>query len=359
MSKWILITFLIGLTGLAQTPLLQQQEQVEKSTRFLRPTTGNTFLDRLHFSFGTNLGYSFVDEKLSMSDSKDGIHFDLNALTSYRTQSLRFDLGGGWFHNKVSTNGLSVETQSAFLHLGSLYNFSHNFSFGPILESFLKVDNSFSEFNYEKSAKLFMGLQASYTPEPYAQNHQISYNLSYKKSMDIEDRDVHITTVGISISFPYHPIDRVIVEKMTNKTQIVFIGKDALRATLSEENGLNFNTNSSKPNLKMLKYVIRLAHFLKKYQSEWEKVIVSGHTDDVGLYDYNMKLSKDRANTLKSLLVKEGVAADRIETKGFGPTSPKVNAKTPRARFENRRVEVDFMGLKNPDGFLSHLEVIE
>lgn len=69
-------------------------------------------------------------------------------------------------------------------------------------------------------------------------------------------------------------------------------------------------------------------------------VILEGHTDDVGTPEYNMKLSKDRADAVKAWLVKNGISAKRIDTKGYGMTKPLVKDNTEEARAMNRRVEI-------------------
>ncbi|KPK09292.1 MAG: hypothetical protein AMJ64_00945 [Betaproteobacteria bacterium SG8_39] len=49
---------------------------------------------------------------------------------------------------------------------------------------------------------------------------------------------------------------------------------------------------------------------------------VYGHTDRIGSAQYNQKLSERRANTVKAYLVSKGVAASKVETYGYGKTSP-------------------------------------
>jgi OOP family OmpA-OmpF porin len=69
---------------------------------------------------------------------------------------------------------------------------------------------------------------------------------------------------------------------------------------------------------------------------------VSGHTDSTGKKAHNQKLSERRAATVKTWLVKHGVAAERIKTAGFGDTKPVASNKTKAGRAKNRRVEVRY-----------------
>jgi len=61
-----------------------------------------------------------------------------------------------------------------------------------------------------------------------------------------------------------------------------------------------------------------IASYLLK--NKYSTVLLTGHTDSVGPAEYNMMLSKKRAESIKSLLIKKGIAPSRIETLGKGET---------------------------------------
>lgn len=68
------------------------------------------------------------------------------------------------------------------------------------------------------------------------------------------------------------------------------------------------------------------------------KVILNSHTDEKGSDEYNMKLSERRAKSVVDYLVSTGIAADRLEAKGYGETQPLVkNATTDEEHSKNRR----------------------
>jgi len=69
-------------------------------------------------------------------------------------------------------------------------------------------------------------------------------------------------------------------------------------------------------------------------------VEISGHTDNVGENTHNLKLSKDRAESVKAYLVKNKIAENRIITKGFGADKPIADNDTQEGRQQNRRTEV-------------------
>jgi outer membrane protein OmpA-like peptidoglycan-associated protein len=66
--------------------------------------------------------------------------------------------------------------------------------------------------------------------------------------------------------------------------------------------------------------VIKIAYYLNMYK-EYPIDIVD-HTDNIGDVYKNHKLSYERANVVKNLLIKEGVEGNRITTYGFGSCQP-------------------------------------
>jgi outer membrane protein OmpA-like peptidoglycan-associated protein len=68
---------------------------------------------------------------------------------------------------------------------------------------------------------------------------------------------------------------------------------------------------------------------------------IRGHTDSIGGREYNAKLSKQRANSVKARLVQRyGIKASRLTTFGAGATEPKATNGTLQGRAINRRVEL-------------------
>jgi outer membrane protein OmpA-like peptidoglycan-associated protein len=70
------------------------------------------------------------------------------------------------------------------------------------------------------------------------------------------------------------------------------------------------------------------------------KLVIEGHTDNVGDAAANQSLSEKRAAAVKTYLVGKGIDASRLESKGLGATKPKVSNDTPEGRQTNRRVEL-------------------
>jgi OOP family OmpA-OmpF porin len=74
-------------------------------------------------------------------------------------------------------------------------------------------------------------------------------------------------------------------------------------------------------------------------RSSSSKVELDGYASSEGTAAHNLRLSKDRANSVKTYLVNSGVDAKRIKVKGFGETHPIADNSTEEGRELNRRVE--------------------
>lgn len=74
-------------------------------------------------------------------------------------------------------------------------------------------------------------------------------------------------------------------------------------------------------------------------ENKVRKLLIAGHTDSTHTEAYNLKLSLDRANSVKSYLVSKGIPEESLVTQGFGKRKPKASNATERGRKLNRRVE--------------------
>jgi len=92
---------------------------------------------------------------------------------------------------------------------------------------------------------------------------------------------------------------------------------------------------------------------IKKYRedaqaelSRADKITITGHTDNTGSADYNMKLSLRRAEAVRDHLVGLGIDPNKLEVKGEGMSNPIADNSTEQGRAKNRRVEVEIIGLE-------------
>jgi len=108
--------------------------------------------------------------------------------------------------------------------------------------------------------------------------------------------------------------------------------------TLSMPGNVTFAFDSAKLNSQFDPVLDKLAQTLVEYNKT--VIQIAGHTDSTGSHAYNMKLSEERANSVKTYLVGRGVPANRLVTIGAGPDYPIASNDTEEGRAQNRRVEI-------------------
>ncbi len=84
--------------------------------------------------------------------------------------------------------------------------------------------------------------------------------------------------------------------------------------------------------------VEKLAQFMEEYPNR--NVMIEGFTDTVGPANYNEKLSRQRANSVRQALLNKGISSSRIQIRGYGEKYPVASNNTEAGRQQNRRVEV-------------------
>jgi outer membrane protein OmpA-like peptidoglycan-associated protein len=104
-------------------------------------------------------------------------------------------------------------------------------------------------------------------------------------------------------------------------------------------NQLLFAVNSTRLRSEAINSLAEYAELIRRNQSK--NIHIIGHTDSIGRFWYNMELSRRRAQSVKTWLVREGgLAKDGLTAIGLGPQSPKASNATSSGRSQNRRVEL-------------------
>ncbi len=140
----------------------------------------------------------------------------------------------------------------------------------------------------------------------------------------------------------YTQVNVIEIKPQTSKVVVVKAAQMAQRITASGRvalYGVYFDSGkavlkpTSKPTLN------QIAKLLREH-SDW-KILVVGHTDNQGGFEYNIKLSKRRAEAVVNALVKHyGIARDCLKPWGDGYTAPTAPNDSAADRAKNRRVEL-------------------
>ena len=98
-----------------------------------------------------------------------------------------------------------------------------------------------------------------------------------------------------------------------------------------------FKTDSYELQEESFAELLNLVDFLNQHPNINADII--GHTDDVGTSEHNLKLSKNRAQSVVDYLVEKGIDSKRLKSIGMGETQPITDNKTAEGRSLNRRTE--------------------
>jgi len=115
-----------------------------------------------------------------------------------------------------------------------------------------------------------------------------------------------------------------------------------LNSSLTFQN-IQFETNSAKILPVSLIELNKLLQLLK--ENKTVQVQISGHTDNSGIENNNLILSTNRAKAVVQYLTDNGIAAARLQYKGYGSSKPIADNNTEEGRAKNRRTEFVITGL--------------
>ena len=109
-------------------------------------------------------------------------------------------------------------------------------------------------------------------------------------------------------------------------------------------NNIFFDFNKSTLRPESYKTLSLLLATLKNYQGM--SIEISGHTDNVGSMTFNQKLSENRAAVVREYLIRNGIAAKRLNAVGKSFRQPIASNETDAGRQLNRRTEIKILGME-------------
>lgn len=242
----------------------------------------------------------------------------------------------------------------AFQTSGSAYFTTDNFNFprdefNPILPVSDSLNLGIAQLKDHLSAQdddgKFIITGYAFTDEV---NTSLFPNLGYARADAVKNYLVSLGAVEDKIAVFGELKDNLISDGNTvyGPLAYAFISgdeyKDLLKKVLNDD---PFTTNfkSSQSAITLTEEDKRdlavLVDFLNNSVPE-AKLEITGHTDITGTREYNLRLGRDRANSLKNMFVKEGIKATRIEVKSQGPDNPIADNTTEEGKAKNRRAEI-------------------
>lgn len=132
------------------------------------------------------------------------------------------------------------------------------------------------------------------------------------------------------------------MDKQARKITQVLPGADVERVgegirLVLKEDAVHFDVNKSTLTAQAKSNLDKLIPVFNEYPDT--NIDIFGYTDSTGQADYNMKLSRSRASSVKSYLTSKGLKSGRFNTTGMGIADPIASNETVDGKSQNRRVE--------------------
>jgi outer membrane protein OmpA-like peptidoglycan-associated protein len=131
-------------------------------------------------------------------------------------------------------------------------------------------------------------------------------------------------------------------QRLLGQLNQVLQTKDSARGLIVNMPDVLFHINSANLTTDARERLAKVAGILIAYPDI--HIEVDGYTDTTGSPQYNQQLSQQRADTVRSYLVQQGVPSPSVDSKGFGPNDPVASNDTPQGRQQNRRVDLVVSG---------------
>lgn len=372
------------------TPVKKRSVETDYSPRVVRSEK------KFYLFGGIDLGLaSYAKSTVSTDASRSGMALGVRGLAAYYAKKWVIDGGLGFtFISSSGTNTtadiLKVYTRTIFIDASGRYRINENWQFGPELQYWLGTDNGLNAniFSSDKNNALMGGVQLIYEwmkdPNKYRLGarwnmdlnmagrnlnvFQLFFQIGFSpgggsneddrpkfteelKESDLENAEPEVLPDTAPIS-----TDAVLPEPepevMSTPAPIeeeapLPIGPQAKMVMTLDVNALPFETDSARLPKYNRDRVKEIGRFLGEQKDGWDRLIVSGHTDEQGKKTYNMKLSKARADTVRQLLGEGGAPIEKIKAVGHGPNKPIAKGHNEKAWSKNRRVELEFIGVKD------------
>jgi outer membrane protein OmpA-like peptidoglycan-associated protein len=340
---------------------------------------------RLWLYFGLDAGYTSVRPSAGSHESdRDGYAAHLKVLVSKYTRNWIGDLGLGYSQHVASGQDqfsplanatVRVKTRAGFIEFSPRYRFDTHNQLGLVLNGFFGTDVAFDESTTDANTSFALAGGARYDWETSPdEKSRWRFGLQVLHDLTIANRGIWWIMADVQFGIPLvfgdsnpppaptpAPVVAPVVEapKRPTAPQFAEVTPDKAVKIYLGEAVLRFKTASSELRPSSRQILEKVAKYLNQAPDAWAKMRVDGHADKRGKLDYNMRLSKSRADRVKRELSKLGVPTKKLAAEGYGPTRPIDPADDLEAYALNRRVELWIEGVVNPEALVRDLNELK
>ncbi|MBB1313826.1 MULTISPECIES: OmpA family protein [Aliivibrio] len=149
--------------------------------------------------------------------------------------------------------------------------------------------------------------------------------------------------VGGGVGYYFDSQEQALRDELKSSgVQVERVGDNELKLIM--DNGVGFQSSSYQLDASIYNTLNGVARILVEYPDT--ALQIDGHTDSSGNDTKNQTLSEQRAESVRTYLIKQKVAAGRVNARGYGERYPVCDNSTSQGRACNRRVEITILPLK-------------
>jgi outer membrane protein OmpA-like peptidoglycan-associated protein len=218
------------------------------------------------------------------------------------------------------------------------------------------TDTTFGPGVGNKVGTSFLGLKVVYE----FPNQTIPIRLWTQVSTDVSvsERNIILGIAGIQIGIPIHSSFQGSDSqaRTTATSSAPPQTKDRNLVVSLDPQKVFFSTNSAslRPDVKAILKTV--GEYLDSDEKHWELLEIIGHADQRGKFNYNLKLSQQRAKSVKKALIEGGANSRKMTTDALSYLKPIDIRNNRNAWAQNRRVELTFHKVDHPEMLLNKLK---
>lgn len=266
------------------------------------------------------------------------------------------DAGLGLHNEFLSQNGSDSDTiQSLYTELAARYEFTNRWQLGAIWNTL--VDNPDRYQSNTNNLASFIGVQAL---KEFTWKDEYLVRAGGRAMTDVGISGETIDTVMAELEVSFGPASTPPPPPPVVKEEPIapHLANRAVQTFDLDPKMVNFETDSTKLVRGSQAYLKRLARALADNRHLFDKMEVVGHADQRGTDKYNDKLSKRRARAIADSLIAAGISRSQLRTDGRGEHELLSSSMAPAALLKNRRAQMEFTGVKNPEALKNVIESV-
>ncbi len=330
---------LAALPAFAETDTSKTIAQVVESTPTTIPDQGYRVHASLGAGFGAVMGGQF-------QSSPSGTYTLGTIGIGRRTRRWEWDTNFGWGYSPRSgldSSGrqVSIKIRSARADFSARYRLLNFLQVGPIVTANFGTDTRFNTVIGDSVATLYGGAKAILDVGNAGMFPVEAWGEALTEISSF-GRDAITLIAGVRLSLPIQETRRDVV------TVSQAAPRRDVRVVLDSRK-VFFKTSSSKIKPEFARALAAVSSHLSKNPSDWDSLEIAGHADIRGPKEYNDRLSMRRAISVKKELLVEGIDQQRVSVEAFGFSKPADPANHSTAWKKNRRVELTFRNVANPN----------